>query len=120
MSTRARRNAQGRRTMSLASRGAGTTALLALALVARPAAAVDAPDDRDPVLPCRPTIACTAEIVHPGTLELETGVLYRSLAGGERQWTTPTLFKLTVTNWLQLQLASNGYTVIHGDAPGRY
>jgi hypothetical protein len=36
-------------------------------------------DDDRKALPCRPTIACTADIVPPGTFELEAGYLFRKL-----------------------------------------
>jgi hypothetical protein len=46
---------------------------------ARPAHAAETPDERDKALPCRPTIACTADLVPPGTLDVETGALFRQL-----------------------------------------
>jgi hypothetical protein len=79
-----------------------------------------APDDRDRALPCRPTIACTADLVPPGTFEIEAGYLYRAAAGGATQRTFPVLLKLTLTPWLQLQVGSNGYTVAQGDVPARF
>jgi hypothetical protein len=36
-------------------------------------------DDDRQALPCRPTIACTADIVPPGSFELEIGYLFRKL-----------------------------------------
>jgi hypothetical protein len=93
--------------------------------------AAETPDDRDKALPCRPTIACTADVVPPGTLDVETGVLFRHLGPSEgattatattatsatRQWSFPFLLKLTVAPWLQLQAGSNGFTAARGDAP---
>src|SRR5271170_5712730 len=72
--------------------------LLTLALVAasRDARAVSPPEDDARSLPCRPTIACTADLVSPGLFELETGMLFRRL-GDTRQWTLPFLAKLTLT-----------------------
>jgi hypothetical protein len=91
--------------------------------------AAETPDDRDKALPCRPTIACTADVVPPGTLDVETGVIFRHLSasGGAtratgdtsatRQWSFPFLLKLTVAPWLQLQAGSNGFTAARGDTP---
>jgi hypothetical protein len=56
-------------------RVARSTSLLAFvagAFATRSAASAELPDARDTSRPCRPTISCTAEIVSPGTLEVET------------------------------------------------
>ena len=45
-------------------------ALAPALLLALPARAAGWPDERDRVLPCRPTIACTADLVAPGTFEI--------------------------------------------------
>jgi hypothetical protein len=86
-------------------------AAAALAALPHPAAA----DDREPPaaardvpLPCRPTIACTAEFVAPGELEVELGYAGRQ-ASGAFQHSTPTLVKLTVSEALQLQVGTNGF-----------
>jgi hypothetical protein len=90
---------------------------------ASPAArGAETPDARDKTLPCRPTIACTADIVPPGTVDLEAGALFRSLGRGSspsasRQWTFPFLAKLTLEPWVQLQVGSNGFTAATGLAP---
>lgn len=75
-----------------------------------------------PALPCRPTIACTADLVPPGTVELEGGYLLRRLGGATFQHTLPWLLKLTLRPWLQLQLGSNGVTLsaTAGQVPVRY
>jgi hypothetical protein len=103
----------------------------------RSALGADAPDDRDKALPCRPTIACTADLVPPGTLDVETGVLFRRLgaSGGAatpastratratratRQWSFPFIAKLTLARWVQLQAGSNGFTAARGDAPASF
>jgi hypothetical protein len=78
-----------------------------------PTFAADPPDDSVTTLPCRPTIACTADLVQPGAFEIESGVLFRRLgtgSGSVRQWTYPFLLKLTLDRWIQLQAGSNGYT----------
>jgi hypothetical protein len=77
-------------------------------------------DDQVTALPCRPTIACTADIVPPGALELEVGYLYRSLNGGVNQHSVPFLFKLTLARWLQLQVGGNGPTFADRPVPVRY
>lgn len=78
-------------------------ALLALVLTPSLAVAEDGP------LPCRPTIACTAEFVPTGRLEVEAG--YAARRGAFHfQHTTPLLLKLTVADWLQLQAGTNGWT----------
>lgn len=78
------------------------------------------PSDSDHALPCRPTIACTAAFVPPGTFEVETGVLFRRIDGGARQWTVPFLLKQTLTETVQVQVGGNGYGIIEGDVPAQY
>ncbi len=59
-------------------------------------------------LPCRPTIACTAEIVPGGAIELESGYLGRRARGdGGITHTEQSLLKVSLTDWLQLQSLSN-------------
>ena len=86
----------------------------------RNAHAADTPGADDKALPCRPTIACTAELVPPGTFEVEAGALFRRLgppSDRARQWTFPFLAKLTLEKWIQVQVGSNGYTTEHGGTP---
>ncbi len=71
--------------------------------------------DDDQVLPCRPTITCTADLAPPGTLELEAGYQLRDASAGPTQQTTPFLAKLPVRRWIELQLGTNGVTTA-GDA----
>jgi hypothetical protein len=95
--------------------------LLSFALIAvvRDARAVATPDDDTRSLPCRPTIACTADIVKPGLFELETGMLYRRL-GDAKQWSFPFLAKLSLARFIQLQVGSNGYTTQFDGPAARY
>jgi hypothetical protein len=88
--------------------------LVASALSTASARAVDLPRDADRALPCRPTVSCTADLAPPGTLEAELGAFYSRLGGGGRLWAYPFLLKQTFTHLLQLQVGSNGYTVVHG------
>jgi hypothetical protein len=90
------------------------------------------PDDTYKALPCRPTIACTADLVPPGALEIELGYQARRLAvplrggappGGEPaafdhfyQHATPLLLKLTVFEWLQAQVGTSGPVLARGRA----
>jgi hypothetical protein len=94
---------------------------LVAAVTATPgvAFAFDVPGDTQ-ALPCRPTIACTADLVAPGSLEIEAGILYRSLAGGVKQLSNPLFAKLTVARWLQLQVGSSGYTSERGATSVEY
>ncbi len=71
-------------------------------------------------LPCRPTIACTADLVPPGVLELESGYIYRRLGDGANQSSIPFLAKLTLLEWVQLQIGSNGPTVASAPAEARF
>jgi hypothetical protein len=86
------------------------------AAVAAPhlASAAGLPDDTYKALPCRPTVACTADIVPAGALELEVGWLRRASPAPLTQ-TLPALLKLSLSDALQLQLASNTVFV---HAPG--
>jgi len=84
------------------------------------AEAAGLPGDGDRAVPCRPTIACTADFVPPGTFEIESGVLYRRLPASANQWTFPLLFKLTLLDDLQWQLGTNGYTILRGKTPATY
>jgi hypothetical protein len=80
----------------------------------------DLPDARDHAFPCRPTVSCTADIATPGTLEAEGGLLFSGAKGPTREWSYPLLLKQTLTRWLQFQVASGGFTTIHGPAPAQY
>ncbi len=94
--------------------------LIALAVGSRPAlAALWFNDDRK-ALPCRPTIACTADIVPPGSFELETGYLFRKLHRPIMQHSVPFLAKLTLAEWVQLQVGGNGPTFANGPEPARF
>ncbi len=94
-------------------------AILATLATAGRSEAVEGPGDTAS-LPCRPTIACTADLVVPGALELEAGSVYRSLNGSAQEASFPFLLKLTMARWIQLQVGSNGYTALHGPAEARY
>ncbi len=93
---------------------------LVFALVAASPAQLQA--DEVKALPCRPTNACTADVVPAGALELEAGYLARRLqfapttSTGQWQQGTPFLLKLTLVEWLQLQAGSNGLQVLGDQA----
>jgi hypothetical protein len=89
-----------------------------MVLIATRGDAAETPGAFDKALPCRPTIACTADIVAPGSFELESGMLFRKLAGDVRQWSFPFLAKLTLAEWVQLQVGSNGFTTQWAGAAG--
>jgi hypothetical protein len=86
--------------------------------IAESSPAAEGPGDTKS-LPCRPTIACTADIVPPGAVEVEAGSLTRIL-GPDRQVTFPFLAKLTLAEWVQVQIGSNGYTSQQGPDGARY
>jgi hypothetical protein len=96
-------------------------ALLAPLLVAAGGAAhaIGGPGD-EKALPCRPTIACTADLVSPGALEIEVGYLLRRFPDGVLQHSTPLLVKLTLARFAQLQLATNGAIVASAPVPAAY
>jgi hypothetical protein len=72
-----------------------------------------ATSDDPTVLPCRPTVTCTADLAAPGTLEVELGYQFRRSDGVDTS-TIPLLVKLPVTSWLELQLGDAGYTFVSG------
>jgi hypothetical protein len=76
-------------------------------------ALADLPGSDDHALPCRPTIACTADLVPPGTSEVELGYAARRGPTGTVS-ETPYLLKLTATRWLQLQVSGNGAVIASG------
>lgn len=81
----------------------------------------DTPGAGDHTLPCRPTIACTADIVSPGSFEVEAGGLFRKANNTDsRQLTFPLLLKQTFTRFFQLQVGSNGYSDLQGSIRSRY
>jgi hypothetical protein len=65
------------------------------------------PSDDTRALPCRPTIACTADLVAPGIVEVEAGVQWRR-SPAETVFSTPMLLKLTLAEWGQLQIGTGG------------
>jgi hypothetical protein len=90
--------------------------VLAFAIGAVAAARAEAPV----VLPCRPTIACTAQIEKPGLLVIEAGYLLRRLTPDVTQHSVPFLIKLSFNDWLQGQFGSNGPTFANGASPARF
>jgi hypothetical protein len=70
-------------------------------------------EDEVKVLPCRPTISSTAEIVKAGVLEVETGVARRHSADAPVN-TVQVLVKYSVTDRLQLQLGTNNLVMAQG------
>lgn len=71
------------------------------------------------VLPCRPTVACTAQISAPGQLEIEAGVQDKRTTGS-RVDSAPLLFKLSLNEHFQLQLGTPGPTLVSGAGAERY
>jgi hypothetical protein len=67
------------------------------------------------VLPCRPTISCSADLVPPGALEIELGYAARRVRPEGFVHTQPLLAKLTLLPWLQVQLGTNGYVFTSGE-----
>ena len=88
--------------------------------LARQSSANVTPDPTYSAIPCRPTIACTADIVPPGVVELETGYLLRRLGDGANQSSIPFLLKVTLLEWVQLQVGSNGPTVASAPSEARF
>jgi hypothetical protein len=89
--------------------------VLATVLAVAPWASGADPDDDMRVLPCRPTISCSADIVPPGALEIELGYAARRVRPDGFFQMQPVLLKLTVLWWLQVQLGTNGYVFSSGD-----
>jgi hypothetical protein len=87
---------------------------MAVLAASRPTAANES-DDQMRVLPCRPTISCSAEIVPPGALEVELGYAARHVRPNGFFHLQPLLLKLTILRWLQVQLGTNGYVFTSGD-----
>jgi hypothetical protein len=100
--------------------GRRTLAAVAVMLAAPTMARADVITADELALPCRPTIACTADIGPPGHLELEIGYLFRRFRAPAHQQSVPFLLKLTVTPWLQLQLGGNGPTFANAPVATRY
>ncbi|NVB79589.1 MAG: hypothetical protein HOV81_14425 [Kofleriaceae bacterium] len=67
------------------------------------------------VLPCRPTIACTAEIVPGGTVELEVGWAQRRASESPTN-SALALAKVSLTDHVQLQLGTNNVVSSQGGA----
>jgi hypothetical protein len=89
----------------------GRLCAIGIALVAVLVGAGAVRADNAQVLPCRPTVTCTADLAPPGTLELELGYQARWPSAGATQQTTPILAKLPILRWLELQLGTNGLTL---------
>jgi hypothetical protein len=93
---------------------------LAVGLAMREARADLLPRNDDVSRPCRPTVSCTADLVDPGLVEVESGVFASRLANGDVQWSAPFLLKPTLTRALQIQIGSGGLTSERGAAPAQY
>ncbi len=70
-------------------------------------------------LPCRPTIACTADLVPAGDLEIESGVASKRTRTGFAL-TTPLLAKYSVSHALQVQLGGNMLSAVRTDVRSTY
>jgi hypothetical protein len=62
--------------------------------------------DDDRVVPCRPTVTCTAELAPPGELELELGYQLRR-ASDHFEHAAPLLIKLPIASWVEAQLGTD-------------
>ena len=102
------------RSRSWSSRATFVATMLVMISSARTASA-GAPEDRHRVLPCRPTVSCTADLVPPGSFEIEAGYLARRVPPAGTVHAEPLLLKLTVLDWLQLQAGMNGQVFTTGD-----
>jgi hypothetical protein len=60
-------------------------------------------------------VSCTADLVPPGTLEIEAGYLARRAPPRGYVHSEPLLFKLTLAEWVQIQLGGNGHVFTTGD-----
>lgn len=109
-----------RRTRRASTAPATGIAVAVTAALAAPSAADEAPAPSDTAMPCRPTIACTADIVPPGVLELEAGYTYQRLGDETNQSSFPLLLKLTLVDWAQLQLGTGGPTFASGPSSAHY
>jgi hypothetical protein len=89
--------------------------VLIAVLAATTGAAAEDSDGTLKVLPCRPTISCSADIVPPGALEIELGYAARHVRPDGFFHIQPILAKLTILKWLQVQLGTNGYVLTSGD-----
>jgi hypothetical protein len=96
---------------------------LTIVIVAMSCSVASAADWFDPdhqALPCRPTIACTANLVPPGSVEIEMGYLFRQLRAPATQHSVPLLAKLTLAEWVQLQVGGNGPSFVNAPVPTLY
>ena len=98
--------------------GAIASAWLAISIPS--ASRADTPNDEDSVLPCRPTIACTADITPPGTFEVEAGAIVKRMPKRTTALQTPLLVKYSMATWLQLQVGDSGFTHAWGGASATY
>jgi hypothetical protein len=103
------------------SRPVGAALLVSVGFASFTFARSAAADDEDAVrvLPCRPTISCSADIVPPGAAEIEAGYAARRVSQGGYLETEPVLLKLTLLRWLQLQAGTNALVYSLGNVPRR-
>jgi hypothetical protein len=74
------------------------------ALAAGPLCAQDSSADPRVAQPERPTVATHAGTVAPRYVEIETGLEYDNLNGGDHQWLVPTIIKVGLARRLQFSL----------------
>jgi len=84
------------------------------------ARAASLPGENNQAVPCRPTVSCIADFASPGTVEVELGYQLQRLTPPTLAHSIPFLVKLTLADWAQLQLGSNGPTFIPSGQPTRY
>jgi len=88
---------------------------VALVLFPAHASASGPVDEHHRVLPCRPTVSCTADLVPPGSLEIEAGYLARRVPRAGYVHSQPLLLKLSLLERLQLQAGTNGKVFTTGE-----
>ena len=87
--------------------------VMAVVALPRVASAESESEDQVQTLPCRPTIACTAEIVPAGAVEVETG--YAQRRGGDAVANSGlALLKYSLTDAVQIQLGTNNLISAQG------
>lgn len=84
-----------------------------LLLLAAPPAA--AQDDVQPIETDRPDTVENTSVVAPGSLQLETGLLYERLPGGRRSYTAPeALFRIGMMRRTELRLLAPPFQTLTG------
>jgi hypothetical protein len=66
------------------------------------------PDAVGPINPDRPDVTNSPQLIHPGLVQIESGVIWTRQDEAHRAFSTPVVARIGVRDWLEAQVGSDG------------